>query len=104
MIVCSNCGAQNRDGAKMCSQCGKPLPQAPAPPPVPPSYQPAPGGYGQPVTPVTPAPVAGPTPIKQGRWKRLALGCLLLFVGFLCGLATTLLLQLIVPYFNITVR
>jgi class 3 adenylate cyclase len=31
MILCANCGAENTDGARFCSACGRPLDQGPAP-------------------------------------------------------------------------
>ena len=43
MPFCVNCGAQNRDGARFCESCGKPVTQLVAgtpPPPTPGAYQP----------------------------------------------------------------
>lgn len=47
MPFCVNCGAQNRDGARFCESCGKPVQQivaggtpAPTPSPAPGAYQP----------------------------------------------------------------
>jgi hypothetical protein len=46
MPFCVNCGAQNRDGARFCEACGKPVTQlvggAQPPPPAPGQFQPMP--------------------------------------------------------------
>ena len=39
-MFCPNCGAQLRDGAKFCAQCGAPAPQVDDPPSVPPTSEP----------------------------------------------------------------
>jgi len=65
-MICNNCGAQNPDGAAVCSQCGQPLEAqrqsyAPSPQEMYGSHSPAPAApprqeYGQPHPPYAPAP------------------------------------------------
>ena len=80
-MFCKYCGAQLKDGAKFCNNCGKPVPvrrpetaaaapvtpAAPAPqtapvPPVNPAPPAAPAPHAAPVPPVNPAPQAAPVP------------------------------------------
>ena len=91
-MICSNCGAENRDDARFCANCGAPTSAAPTdsgtvilPPEAtvhepqaaytPPPAAPAPVAV-QPV-----APAAPPKPKRKFRW---GLACLVLVFLFLC--------------------
>jgi len=101
MIVCPNpnCRVENRDGARRCKNCGTPLPQQAMPPMGTPPYPQQPQQpvypqpiYGQPIPPPRPMP-AKPALISGIPWQSVGIGCLLLLVGFLLGIATLGLAQ-----------
>jgi len=60
MMICPNCGTENRPGARFCAQCGAALPAevaARAPSPVEPAFA---------VPPPPPSPIpAGPVPVER---------------------------------------
>jgi len=101
MIVCPNpnCRAENRDGARRCKNCGTPLPQQAMPPMGTPPYPQQPQQpvypqpiYGPPIPPPRPMP-AKPSLMNRVHWQSVGIGCLLLLVGFLLGIATLGLAQ-----------
>jgi len=104
---CPSCNTPNREGAKRCRNCGSvlsqsaappyaPQPQQPLPPPHPqpaPQYQPQPPQAQQPLPPAQAAKRGG----KAMPWRTIGIGCLLLFIGFLFGIAALLLVQAVNP-------
>ena len=96
-VICPHCSSPNRPGARMCSACGKPLSQVPAPQQLPPRPQP-PGGPpgapqagqqlsgwpGQPPAGLPGQPVGYPSPAaarpglfrRLPRWAWIAIGVL----------------------------
>ncbi len=96
MIACPNCKAENRDSARRCKNCGAPLPQPPgvasvATPPY--SQQPAypQQPFGQPMAP--PQAAQRRSALNRIPWANIGIGCLLLLIGFLLGIAALLVFQ-----------
>lgn len=94
MIACPNCRTENRDSAKRCKNCGAILPQPQvAPPAAAPAYSPQPAyppqSFGQPMPPPQ-ALAPKRSALASIPWASVGIGCLLLLIGFLLGVASLL--------------